>query len=381
MSLKSQTKPPKGPHILLLAIVLLSIIPAIGEAAVLGWGIAHGFSGKALRDGVDFWAGGFLARHGEVALLFDPVAYRAFLHGAFGALPVHMWSYAPNYLLLVSGFAGLSPWHAILAFDALGLLGLALVLRLAGQSWWLIAAVLLSPAALENCLSGQNAALVTALIGGGLLLLPTRPRLGGVLVGLASIKPQLGLVLPLHLARRAPIAMLYAILSAILLAAAALWVFGAQPWVQFWHITRPAMTAVLTTGQPADFFNGLVSVFAAIRPLGVGAAFVAQGLVSLAAVILAALVKKPAPVLILAVLASPYLHSYDLLCAALAVALLVQNRLVTGFALGEKPLFLAAWIVPGLVLWLPPVAVAVPVILALLLASALRRGPVAPCDS
>ncbi len=334
MSLKSQTKPAKGPHILLAAIVLLSIIPAIGEAAVLAWGIARGYSGKALRDGVDFWAGGFLARHGEVALLFDPVAYRAFLNGAFGALPIHMWSYAPNYLLMVAGFAGLSPWHAILLFDLLSLLGLALVLRL-----------------------------------------------GGVLVGLASIKPQLGLVLPLHLARRAPIAMLYATLAALLLAAASLWAFGPQPWVQFWHITRPTMTSVLTTGQPADFFNGLVSVFAATRPLGVAAAFTAQGLVSLAAVILAALVKKPAPVLILAVLASPYLHSYDLLCAALAVALLVQDRLVTGFAPGEKPLFLAAWIVPGLVLWLPPVAVAVPVILALLLASSLRRGPVAPCDS
>ncbi len=381
MSLKSQTKPAKGPHILLAAIVLLSIIPAIGEAAVLAWGIARGYSGKALRDGVDFWAGGFLARHGEVALLFDPVAYRAFLNGAFGALPIHMWSYAPNYLLMVAGFAGLSPWHAILLFDLLSLLGLALVLRLGGKSWWLIASVLLSPAALENFLSGQNAALVTALIGGGLLLLPARPRLGGVLVGLASIKPQLGLVLPLHLARRAPIAMLYATLAALLLAAASLWAFGPQPWVQFWHITRPTMTSVLTTGQPADFFNGLVSVFAATRPLGVAAAFTAQGLVSLAAVILAALVKKPAPVLILAVLASPYLHSYDLLCAALAVALLVQDRLVTGFAPGEKPLFLAAWIVPGLVLWLPPVAVAVPVILALLLASSLRRGPVAPCDS
>ncbi|MDE8349787.1 MAG: glycosyltransferase family 87 protein [Acidocella sp.] len=381
MSLKSQTKPPKGPRILLLGIVLVSIIPALGEAAVLGWGIAQGYWGKALRDGVDFWAGGFLARHNETTLLFDPIAYRAFLHGTFGDLPVHMWSYAPNYLLLVSGFAGLSPWHATLAFDAFSLLGLALVLRLAKQSWWLIGAVLLSPAALENLLAGQNAALVTTLVGGGILLIPTRPRLGGALVGLASIKPQLGLVLPLYVARQAPIAVLYATLAALLLGAAAVWAFGVQPWVQFWHITRPAMTAVLSTGQPADFANGLVSVFAAFRPLGIGAAVLAQGLVSLTAVILAASLKNPAPVLILAVLASPYLHSYDLLCASLAVALLVQNRLASGFAPGEKPLFLAAWMVPGLVLWLPPVSFAVPVILGLLLASALRRGPVAPCDS
>ena len=83
---------------------------------------------------------------------------------------------------------------------------LACVLRLSRQNGWLIAAVLASPAALENLLEHQNAALLTALIGGGLLLLPSRPRLGGVLIGLATMKPQLGLVLPLFLLRRAPIA-------------------------------------------------------------------------------------------------------------------------------------------------------------------------------
>ena len=277
MSLKSQTKPAKGLHLLLGAIVLLSIIPAIGESVVLAWGIAHGFSGKALRDGVDFWAGGFLARHGEVGLLFDPLAYQAFLHGIFGNVPVHLWSYPPHDLLLVAAFAGLSPWHAILLFDALSLLCLALLLRLAGQGGWFIAAVLVSPASLENLLSGQNAALITALIGGGLLLLPSRPRLGGVLVGLASIKPQLGLVLPLHLARRAPIAVLYAVLAALLLIAASVWAFGLIAWLNFWQITRPLMTAVLTTGQPADFAHGLVSVFAATRPRTPPAAAKAPG--------------------------------------------------------------------------------------------------------
>ena len=44
--------------------------------------------------------------------------------------------------------------------------------------------------------------------------------------------------------------------------------------------------------------------------------------------------------LILGALASPYLHDYDLLGVALAVALLVQDRLrASGFAPGETVLF------------------------------------------
>jgi alpha-1,2-mannosyltransferase len=78
---------------------------------------------------------------------------------------------------VASGFGWLSPWHAVFAFDAVSLLLLVFVLRLAGQSWWFAAAMVASPASLENALEHQNAALITALIGGGLLLLRRRPRL------------------------------------------------------------------------------------------------------------------------------------------------------------------------------------------------------------
>ena len=165
-----------------------------------------GLTGKALRDGLDFWGGGFLALHGHLATLFDVRAYQAFFAGLYGKLPYHLWSYPPNYLLIALPFGWLPPWPAVLSFDLLSLLLLAVLLRVAGKSGWFIAAVLASPASLENMLEHQNAALLTALIGGGLLLLPRRPRLGGVLIGLATIKPQLGLALPLFLLRRAPAA-------------------------------------------------------------------------------------------------------------------------------------------------------------------------------
>ncbi len=106
-----------------------------------------------------------------------------------------------------------------------------------------------------------------------------------------------------------------------------------------------------------------------------------QALVSAAAIMLAARTQKPAMMLILCALASPYLHDYDLLGVTLAVALLVQDRIRSGFLPGEAVLFFLAWAGPGAMPWFPRIAHAAPVILLLLLASAMRRDRVTACDS
>jgi len=258
---------------------------------------------------------------------------------------------------------------------------LVAVLRLARLPWLLVLAVATSPVALENILEGQNAALITALLGGGLLLLEFRPRLAGILIGLATIKPQLGLVLPLHLWRRSRIGFVFALLAAIALAAASCAAFGTGAWVAFWHVTRPALNNVLLTGQPPEFAGGLISVFAACRGLGVHPALAIQASLSLAAILIAARSKNPVEVLLLAALASPYLHDYDLLGVTLAVALLVQDRMQNGFASGEPLLCFLAWAGPGAMPWLPQIAHVTPLILLLLLATAMRRDRVLSCDS
>ena len=378
MKAPSQTKPRRGP---LIALAAICALPCLAEANALLWGATHGYTGRALRDGLDFWAGATLPVQGRLALLFNPAAYNRFLQQLYGPLPTHLWSYPPPYLLLTRLFTGLTAFHAALAFEAASLLLLVALLRLAGQSRWLIAAMAASPAALESLLSGQNAALLTALIGGGLLLLPRRPVLAGMLIGLASIKPQLGLVLPLHLLRRSPMAFLAASLAALALAAAALLAYGPAAWLGFWRVTRPAMSAVLLTGQPRDFAAGLTSVFALARPLGIPAALLTQAAITAAAIACAARTRDPAAILILAALASPYLHNYDLLGATLATALLLRHRLAHGFTPGEPALFLLAWAAPGLLPWLPRLAPFTPILLALLLASALSRGSLAGCDS
>ncbi len=366
----------------LAGLAVLCLVPSLTEAAAVVWGQTHGMTGKALRDGLDFWAGGFLALHGHVAMLFAPVAYNGFLAGMYGAkLPFHLWSYAPNYLLVTMAFDWLPSWPAVLAWDFCSLLLLVLVLRLAGLPRLLVLAVALSPASLENILEGQNAALVTALIGGGVLVLPKRPLLGGALVGLASIKPQMGLVLPFFLLRRYPLAFLAAGVAALGLAGASFLVLGPAAWRGFVDFTEPFMSGVLLTGRPADFAGGLISVFAACRFLGVHVALVCQAVVSLICVAAGVRSKNAVPVLLLTTLACPYLHDYDLLGMTLAVALLIRDRLMAGFGPGESVLYFCAWFGPGVLPWLPQFAHLVPLFLLLLLASTARRGAVQKCDS
>jgi hypothetical protein len=366
----------------LVALLGLCTLPSLLQGALMVWGVSIGRGGRALRDGVDLWAGGWLAWHGHLAWLFDPAAYHAFLDGVFaGPLPYHLWSYPPAYLLVVSLVDWLPPWPATLCFDYVGYLGLGLMLRAAGKSWWFVAAVLASPACLDNLLEHQNGNLCAALTAVPLLMLARRPWLAGGLIGLLSFKPQLGVVLPLYLLRRAPRAALAAVLSAAALALAALAIFGPAAYAGFWTVTRPLMSQVLTTGFPKEFSGGLISVFALIRPLGLAPAISMQGAASLAAILLAAFTRKPAAVLLLAALASPYLHIYDLTGAAIAAALLVESALTTGFAKGEAIAAFLVWFAPGLLPWAPQFAHAVPVLLALLLACVWRRGGLCTCDS
>src|SRR5258707_14741149 len=55
------------------------------------------------------------------------------------------------------------------------------------------------PVVLTNTLVGQNGFLTASLIGGTLYLMPMRPVLSGICLGLLSYKPQYGLLFPLVL--------------------------------------------------------------------------------------------------------------------------------------------------------------------------------------
>jgi hypothetical protein len=92
---------------------------------------------------------------------------------------------------------------------------------------------------------GQTTFLVAALLGFGLLLVPERPWLAGVLLGLAVIKPQLGLLVPvaLLLTREWP-TITAATASAALLCLLSTLAFGPQIWPDWLHVSQVAQTTM-----------------------------------------------------------------------------------------------------------------------------------------
>ena len=107
--------------------------------------------------------------------------------------------YPPAYLFAVWPLSFLRYGIAYLVWDAVTLalfLWAVFGTRLRTVLAWF---VLLAPVTAITLSQGQNGLLTSALIVGGMRLMDRRPVLGGVLLGLATIKPQLGVLVPFAL--------------------------------------------------------------------------------------------------------------------------------------------------------------------------------------
>ena len=326
------------------------------------------------RDFINYWSGARLAAEGHAAQVYEPKAFVAFerAHTAANA-PWRWYSYPPVSLLLSlplgpTGFvSGLILWIAA----GYGLCAL-LLSRTVGWGWGLVGAIA-TPAALMNVLSGQNGAFAAAMLAGGLLVLQSRPWLAGALLGALCFKPHLGLLIPLALAVGGyGRVFLAASLSVLALCGASVLLFGSGVWIAFLH-NASFNVVVLETG--AGFWPRMPTAFAAVRLLGgsVTLAWWAQGLCALAAALVVVRVwrsaastpVKGAALIFATFLTTPYAWDYDLIAVTFAVAWMVNEARVTGFAPFEKialalavalPLlimpFLAAHLQPGfLLLW------------------------------
>ena len=151
------------------------------------------------RDFINNWVGPRLAFSGRARLLFDLQGYWHLLSLEYGrALPLHNWSYPPSILLPLLPFACLPYFMAYAAWIGVFLplyLKTGLTFVVADYRKAALVLLALAPASLLNLVCGQNGFLTAALLLGGMACLPDRPRLAGVLFGLLTLKPQLGLAL------------------------------------------------------------------------------------------------------------------------------------------------------------------------------------------
>ena len=296
-----------------------------------------GFGGTAIgRDFLNTWMGGRSALAGGPAAWFDYTVYNDVLRSIVGITERYYWSYPPHVLLFIWPL-GLMPYFPAFVLWTLG--GFALFLYAAAHGGierrhLLFLAV--APAVALNVFIGQNGFFTAALLIAGLINLDRRPVLSGVLFGILTIKPQLGLLLPVMLAvsgRWRTMASAAATTAALV--AATSWLYGADIWIAYLKNVVPVQHHLQEHGLGMLLLQ-IPSAFYAGRLLGlpVAADWALQAIVSAAAV--AAVIwtfwRRRDPVLSAALLITatflftPYSMNYDMVVVAWAAALLRQRQ-------------------------------------------------------
>ena len=313
-------------------------------------------NGKPLGyDFITFWAGSFLALAGDAAASFDMASIFAAERLAVPASEhVFLWHYPPTFHLIVLPLALMPYLVAYAVWTAGSFVVYATVIRRfvpRPETLWVLAAF---PGAFINAFHGQNGFLTAALFGAALLQLETRPVLAGLLFGLMSWKPQLGLLVPIALLCACQWrAFAAAAATTIAVAALSLLVFGMEPWIAFWH-DIPLVGVVLDSGELP--WAKIPSLYVALRLLGLTTvpAYVVHAIAALGVLAAVAHVwRGPAPlrlrgaVLVTgALLVPPYLFDYDLAILAIPIAILAGEGLRHGWRPFERQVLLAAWLTP-----------------------------------
>ncbi len=153
------------------------------------------------RDFVNFWQYGIAAWQENPQTYYDPYWYNEHLDQLIPDFdyPDQLWSYPPHFMLMMApfGLAGYNP--ALAAFTIAGLI-----------VWWFVVikpfhnktaglALLTTPFLVICLVSGQLSLFLAAFFVWLFRNIDARPILSGVLIALLTVKPHLGILIPLYL--------------------------------------------------------------------------------------------------------------------------------------------------------------------------------------
>lgn len=138
----------------------------------------------------------FIRQHPPV-LIYDQDLLRRFQDLPHNRL--FPFLYHPGMMLPLWPLAYLPYDVGYVFWIGLGLVACCVAIAGSRDGWPLALLVVVAPSTLWTALSGQSTLLLAALLIGGLSLSPRRPLLAGLLIGLATYKPQLGLLVPVAL--------------------------------------------------------------------------------------------------------------------------------------------------------------------------------------
>ena len=293
-------------------------------------------------DFLSFWSAGRLLVTGTSP--YDAAAHLATMKALVAQPGYPAYWYPPLFLVicwplgLMPYFPALVAWLIVTGLAYFGAVRMwAKGLRLTAPVWlWTLA----FPPILVTVTHGQTSFLVAALLGASLFLVRRKPWLAGLLLGLATFKPQFGLLIPFALLLTGNVRVgLMAVVSMSALITIATVAFGPQVWNDWYGLTRIANSAM---EEGSVGYGKMMSPFAAAMLLGAPETL-AYGMqlaisVGLAALVAMASWKRDwtdwhaALVLAGAPLATPFVLDYDLVVLAFPLIYLAA----TGYRDWEK---------------------------------------------
>ena len=318
----------------------------------------HGLDLQNKPLGYDFttyWAASRLALSGTPAAAYDVVNIaRVEWSIVPGNHSVNPWLYPPTFYLLVLPLALMPYFLSYFVFIGTSFAAYFAVVRRIFTTPGSLMLLLAFPGVFVNVVDGQNGFLTAALMGGALLLLPGRPLWAGILFGLLTIKPHLGLLVPLALlCGRHWRALFYAALSATLFMAVSVAVLGEDTLGAFvvgmgkfsgWLINEPGVLVKIP-----GFFS-----FAYLLGAPLWGAYALYGVVALGVATGTCWVwlrcphqdLRAAALVTGSLLTSPYLLDYDLAWLALPIAWFGRYGMHHGWLRGEREMLVAIWLLP-----------------------------------
>src|ERR1041385_3523582 len=344
----SEPRPIPAP-LLNACFVLFVIHAAFFPAAWLAHWWIYDANGLGMPvDFVNVWSAGKLALEGHPALAWDWDVQKRLQVDLLGQgfIGHFAWHYPPPFLFVAAFLAQFPYAVAFIAWVSASLVPYLVAMRaIVGRPFgWLLAAAF--PVVLTNTLVGQNGFFTASLIGGMLVLLPTRPVLSGICLGLLSYKPQYGLLFPLVLIAASQWTVFFtAGVVAVAMAALSWLAFGTESWQAFLHWLPMFSQAFLTEGRAP--WGKMQSIFALVRYCGgsetLGWAFQWVMIVTVATALVllwrsrACYSLKAAALATGTLLVTPYLFLYDVMVLAIAVGFVVRIGLSDGFRSYELP--------------------------------------------
>jgi len=312
-------------------------------------------------DFAAFWTAAKAMAAGDAAAIYNPSVFQGWLAriAPGDAEWTLFWQYPPTYFLVIGFLAATPYWLGYALWSGGGLALFAASSWAAGVRGAALFFLLAAPVVFQAFITGQNGFLTASLLLGATLLPDKRPLLAGACAALLTVKPQLGLLIPVaYMAGGHWRAFGAAAAGALALAGVSILVFGIAPWAAFLDSLIGAGGRV---GDGVMPLYKMPTVFAAFSmaglPASVALAFHFAGAAAAVWATWFVWRKSDSPALKAAIVCSgaflvaPYAYYYELVIVAAPVALLAMASAREGWRKHDHlmlaGLFLAPMLLPG----------------------------------